>query len=59
MGEINDATNLLVDEAEIRRVVDGKDLATDARDWELCRGYFADEIFADFTSPARDFLPDE
>jgi hypothetical protein len=52
LSEISDATNLLVDEAEIRRVVDGIDLATDAKDWELCRGYFTDEIFADFTSLA-------
>ncbi len=42
----------LLDEAEIRRVVDGIDLATDAKDWALCRGYFTDEIYADFTSLA-------
>ena len=32
---------------EIRRVVDGIDLATDAKDWKLCRSYFTDEIYAD------------
>lgn len=52
MSEISDAQGRLVDEAEIRRVVDGIDLATDAKDWDLCRGYFTDEIFADFTSLA-------
>ena len=52
MGETDDTTRRLVDEAEVRRVVDGIDLATDAKDWELCRGYFTDEIFADFTSLA-------
>jgi hypothetical protein len=52
MGEIDDTVRRLVDEAEVRRVVDGIDLATDDKDWELCRGYFTDEIFADFTSLA-------
>lgn len=52
MGETDDTTRRLVDEAEVRRVVDGIDLATDDKDWELCRGYFKDEIFADFTSLA-------
>jgi len=52
MGEIDDTVRRLVDEAEVRRVVDGIDLATDAKDWGLCRGYFTDEIFADFTSLA-------
>ena len=52
MGETDDTTRRLVDEAEVRRVVDGIDLATDDKDWELCRGYFTDEIFADFTSLA-------
>ncbi len=42
----------LLDEAEIRRVVDGIDLATDAKDWALCRRLFTDEIYADFTSLA-------
>ncbi|MBA2715171.1 MAG: nuclear transport factor 2 family protein [Rubrobacteraceae bacterium] len=52
MSEISEATNLLIEEAEIRRVVDGIDLATDAKDWVLCRAYFTSEIFADFTSLA-------
>jgi len=52
LSEIDDTVKRLVDEAEVRRVVDGIDLATDAKDWELCRGYFTDEIFADFTSLA-------
>ena len=52
MSEISNAQGRLVDEAEIRHVVDGIDLATDAKDWDLCRGYFTDEIFADFTSLA-------
>ena len=42
----------LVDEMEIRRVVDGIDDATDAKDWTTCRGYFLDEIDVDFTSLA-------
>ncbi len=32
--------------------MDGIDLAVDAKDWELCRRYFTDEIYADFTSLA-------
>jgi hypothetical protein len=52
MGEIDDTVGRLVDEAEVRRVVDGIDLATDDKDWEICRGYFTDQIFADFTSLA-------
>ena len=52
LSEIDDTLKRLVDEAEIRRVVDGIDLATDAKDWELCRSYFTGEIFADFTSLA-------
>lgn len=48
----NGSARLLVDEAEIRRVVDGIDDAVDAKDWEACRAYFADEIYADFTSLA-------
>jgi hypothetical protein len=47
-----DALKLLVDEAEIRRVVDGIDLATDAKDWERCRSFFTVEIRVDFTSLA-------
>jgi hypothetical protein len=52
MGEMDDTVRRLVDEAEVRRVVDGIDLATDDKDWELCRGHFTDDIFADFTSLA-------
>lgn len=52
MGEIDNTVGRLVDEAEVRRVVDGIDLATDDKDWELCREYFTDEISADFTSLA-------
>ncbi len=52
MSEIPNNVQRLVDEAEIRNVVDGVDLATDAKDWELCRNYFTEEIFADFTSLA-------
>ena len=52
MSEIENSVQRLVDEAEIRNVVDGIDLATDAKDWELCRNYFTEEIFADFTSLA-------
>jgi ketosteroid isomerase-like protein len=52
LGEIENNVQRLVDEAEIRNVVDGIDLATDAKDWELCRDYFTEEIFADFTSLA-------
>lgn len=47
-----DAMQLLVDEREILRVVDGIDNAVDAKDWETCRGYFTDDIYADFTSLA-------
>lgn len=43
---------LLADEAAIRRVVDGIDLAVDAKAWDVCRAYFTDEIDADFTSLA-------
>ena len=58
MSEIDNTVKQLVDETEIRRVVDGIDLATDAKDWELCRSYFTDEILAEFTllaggEPAR------
>jgi hypothetical protein len=58
LSEIDNTVKQLVDEAEIRHVVDGIDVATDAKDWVLCRSYFTDEIFADFTSigggePAR------
>ena len=42
----------VVDRDAIRRVVDGIDNAVDAKDWPLCRSFFTDEIFADFTSLA-------
>ena len=42
----------VVDRDAIRRVVDGIDNAVDAKDWDLCRSFFNDEIFADFTSLA-------
>ncbi|MBA2519646.1 MAG: nuclear transport factor 2 family protein [Chloroflexia bacterium] len=44
------AIQLLIDRAAIVDVVDGIDLAVDAKDWELCRRYFTGEIYADFTS---------
>ena len=37
---------------EITLTVDEIDNAVDAKDWERCRGYFTDEIYADFTSLA-------
>ena len=52
MSELDDTVKGLGDEAEIRRVVDGIDLAANAKDWALCRSYFTGEIFADFTSLA-------
>jgi ketosteroid isomerase-like protein len=42
----------LLDEQDIRRVVDEIDNAVDAKDWAACRGYFADTIDVDFTSLA-------
>jgi len=42
----------LVDREAIRRLVDEIDNAVDAKDWELCRSFFTDEIYADFTSLA-------
>ena len=42
----------LFDRSEIILVVDEIDNAVDAKDWERCRGYFTDEIYADFTSLA-------
>lgn len=47
-----DTSTHLADEAQVRRVVDGIDDATDAKDWERCRAYFTDEISVDFTSLA-------
>ena len=42
----------LWDRIEIIRIVDEIDNAVDAKEWERCRGYFTDEIHADFTSLA-------
>ena len=42
----------LADLADITRVVDEIDNAVDAKDWERCRGFFTEEIYADFTSLA-------
>jgi hypothetical protein len=42
----------LWDRIEIIRIVDEIDNAVDAKEWERCRGYFTDEIYADFTSLA-------
>jgi ketosteroid isomerase-like protein len=41
-----------IDRSEITLVVDEIDNAVDAKDWERCRSYFTDEIYADFTSLA-------
>ena len=40
------------DEAAIRLVVDEIDNSCDAKDWEKCRSFFADEVDVDFTSLA-------
>lgn len=40
----------LIDEADIRRVVDGISVAVDAKDWQTCRAYFLNQIDVDFTS---------
>lgn len=40
------------DEAAIRHIVDEIDNACDAKDWEACRAFFADEVETDFTSLA-------
>jgi hypothetical protein len=42
----------IVDELEIRRIVDEIDNACDAKDWAKCRGFFASEVDVDFTSLA-------
>ena len=49
-GDITD--HQLFDRSEIILVVDEIDNAVDAKDWQRCRGYFTDEIYADFTSLA-------
>ena len=57
-GADAESLRLLLDELEIRRVVDGIDSAVDAKTWDVCRAYFTDMIDVDFTSlvggaPAR------
>ncbi len=42
----------IADHDAIRRVGDEIDNAVDAKDWDLCRSFFTDEIYADFTSLA-------
>lgn len=49
---MNEQSHHLSDLEEIRRLVDAIDNAVDAKDWDLCRGFFVDEIYADFTSLA-------
>jgi hypothetical protein len=44
--------NALVDQLEIRRVVDEIDNSCDLKDWDRCRSYFADEVEVDFVSLA-------
>ena len=46
------STQHISDRTEIILVVDEIDNAVDAKDWQRCRGYFTDEIYADFTSLA-------
>jgi len=43
----------LWDRIEVIRIVDEIDNAVDAKEWERYRGYFTDEIHADFTSLAE------
>ena len=52
MSEHTDTYQPLADRAQILDVVDGIDNAVDAKEWEACRAYFTDEIYADFTSLA-------
>ncbi|HEY0459859.1 MAG TPA: nuclear transport factor 2 family protein [Pyrinomonadaceae bacterium] len=40
------------DELAIRRVMDEIDNSCDAKDWDACRSFFADEVDVDFTSLA-------
>lgn len=52
------AARAAADEAMIRFAVNEIDNAVDAKDWELCRSFFAREVAVDFTSlsggePAR------
>ena len=46
------STQHISDRTEIILVVDEIDNAVDAKDWQRCRGYFTDEIYADFSSLA-------
>jgi len=52
MTEATAAGQHLADEMEVIRIVDDVDNTVDAKDWTTCRGYFLDEIIADFTSLA-------
>ena len=53
MNQRTDSTDQhLFDRSEIILVVDEIDNAVDAKDWERCRSYFTDQIYADFTSLA-------
>ncbi|MDX8354548.1 nuclear transport factor 2 family protein [Cognatiyoonia sp. IB215182] len=40
----------LVDQAEMVRIADAIDAGVDAKDWDLTRSFFTDEITVDFTS---------
>lgn len=42
--------NALVDELEVRRIIDEIDNSCDLKDWDRCRSYFADEVDVDFVS---------
>lgn len=44
------ALQRLLDEHEIRRVVDAIDTTVDAKAWDACRTYFAETVEVDFTS---------
>lgn len=44
--------NALVDELEVRRIVDEIDNTCDLKDWDRCRSYFADEVDVDLVSLA-------
>jgi hypothetical protein len=44
--------NALVDELEIRRIVDEIDNSCDLKDWDRCRSFFADDVDVDFVSLA-------
>ena len=48
---------LLMDEHEIRSVLDRVDLAVDAKDWEKVRGFYADEVEFDAASLEPDVQP--